>query len=142
MSFKGLHAYGFMFFAAVGLPLFIFHDIFHSGAPLSQSIKGLREIEGEILTLPKEGYRTHSVQDDSGILRVNILLDSVPQNERELRVKILEVLYDIQTLVGKKMSIAIWAGTSSGDDPLKLQGVAFYSSINEDYHFRNANEIE
>ena len=144
MSFKNLAKNLLLIFMAVGFPLLIFQNIFQSDLPRDggEDAAALAEIERQLSQNPRKDYQLHSVQDHSGVLRVNILLVPPPSTEEELRMRALSALYDVQSLVGKEKTVGVWAGNAMGQDQLTLLGVAFYSSITKNLSFQTAEEIE
>lgn len=127
---------------AVGLPLFVVYSIFRPTALPPGNTEALAELERHLTEHPKQEYRLHSVQDDGGVIRVNILLHSVPASTEELRMQTMGALYDVQTVVGKSKTVSVWAGTPTGKERLKLLGVAFFSSITDNYTFKSGEEIQ
>ena len=143
MSFKNLAKSLLMVFMAVGFPLLIFQNIFQSDPPRGggKDAAALAEIERQLSQNPRKDYQLHSVQDNSGVLRVNILLLTPPSTKEELRMRTLNALYDVQSFVGREKTVGVWAGNAVGQDQLILLGVAFYSSITKNLSFRTAEEI-
>lgn len=130
-----------MILLALGLPALIFYNVFFSSSPPTSEIGDLKEVEQNLQQLEAEGYRLHSVQDDGGVLRINILLNEAPENEEETRMRTLSALYDVQGVIGKERTVSVWSGTPTAGDKLKLHGMAFFSSITENYTFKSASEI-
>ena len=128
---------------AVGLPLFIIYNIFQSAPPSGSETDGqiVTDIENWLSQNPREDYSLHSVQNDGTVLHINIVLASAPSDEEETQMRTLNALYDMQAVLGRDRSVSVWAGTSTGQDKLTLQGVAIFSSITESHRFKSGREI-
>ena len=131
----------FLLIVAVGLPLFIMLNIFNWKSSPVPDIEGFAEVEKQLSQLDQADFRIHSIQNDGGVLRLNIVLNALSSSPEEVRMRTFNVLYDVQALLGRDRTVSVWAGTSEGAETFKIQGLAFYSANTESYHFKDGSDI-
>ncbi|MBI4446728.1 MAG: hypothetical protein HY645_12560 [Acidobacteria bacterium] len=141
MGWKGFYKAVVMILFAVGLPVLIFYSIFRTSPDEQPAAEDLTEIERRLQQDLHEDYQVHSVQADGSVLRVNIVLSEEPASSEALRMRTLDALYDVQDVVGKDRHSSVWTGSALPDGKLRFLGMAFYSSISENYVFKSAAEI-
>ena len=83
-------------------------------------------------------FRVLQVREESGAIRVEVMLTPSTTSESETRRRTLNALMEIQTTIGNTDRLAVWAYQ---EDQQKVQGMAFYSPLSEQYHFKTAGEL-
>ena len=141
MAARKMHMNLIMILMAIGLPALIFYNIFFSGPAPRLEIAGFDDLRQTILEMQSVNYRIHSVQNDRGVVRVNIVLALPPLSDDDIRVATLNVLYDLQSLIGRKETLSVWSASEETPGQLQFQGMAFFSAITENTHFKSANEL-
>jgi len=91
-----------------------------------------------ILEFRSKEFEVLQVVDEDGAVRVDLTLTPPPLNGSDTRRRTLNALAKIQTLIGHDDRLAVWAYQSA---PKTLQGMAFYSPLSEQYHFKTAGEL-
>lgn len=131
-----------MILMAIGLPIVVFYNIFFSSPAPSPEIAGFDDLQQSILEIHPSNYRIHSVQNDRGVLRVNIVLTLPPLNDNDTRIAALNALYDMQSAIGRKHTLSVWSAIEETSGHLQFQGMVFFSAITEDTYFKSASELQ
>ena len=97
----------------------------------AQNVEGFAKLE-------RNHYRVWGVEDDHGVLKVNVVLKPPTQDPAEVKRLTLNTLYDLQTIVGTDLNLSAWSYTEPQGE---LLGMSFYSSLTEQSHFKSASEI-
>ena len=108
--------------------------------PLPPSANGAEFLAKKtaVFELQSPSFRVLQAKEESGAIRVEVVLTPPTTNESETRRRVLNALMEIQTKIGKLDRLAVWA---YGKDQQEIQGMAFYSPISEQYHFKTAGEL-
>lgn len=104
----------------------------------AQNIEGFAKLEKKLADLERNYYQVWGVEDNHGVLKVNVVLISPTQDLSEVKRLTLNTLFDLQTIVGTDLNLSAWSYTEPQGE---LLGMAFYSSLTEQSHFKNASEI-
>lgn len=92
--------------------------------------------KGQIEGMQPEDYEVIQVQDEGGVIRVDVSLHS-SSTGGELKRMVLNMLHEIQAVIGSDDRLAVWAHDSHDE----LQAMAFYSPLTETYHYKTADEL-
>ena len=95
-------------------------------------------LEQQIKALPSSDFLVLKVSMEDRAIRVDILLSPIPASEQDIKRVTLNALYSIQSRIGKEDHLAVWA---YAEDRATALGMAFYSSISEQYLFKSAGEL-
>ena len=104
----------------------------------AQNVEGFAKLEEKLADLERNHYRVWGVEDDHGVLKVNVVLKPPTQDPAEVKRLTLNTLYDLQTIVGRDLNLSAWSYTEPQGE---LLGMSFYSSLTEQSHFKSASEI-
>jgi hypothetical protein len=91
-----------------------------------------------ILEFRSSEFEVLRVVEEDGAVRVDLTLTPPPLNGPETRRRALNALTEIQALIGYDDRLAVWVYQPV---PKALQGMAFYSPLSEQYHFKTAGEL-
>ena len=131
-----------MMLMAIALPVLVFYNIFFSGPAPNLKIAGCDDLRQSIIEMQPTNYRIHSVQNDRGVVRVNIVLAVPPLNDEDIRIATLNALYDLQSAIGRKETLSVWSASEETPGQLQFQGMAFFSATTENTHFKSASELQ
>lgn len=104
----------------------------------AQNVEGFAKLEEKLADLERNHYQVWGVEDDHGVLKVNVVLKPPTQDPAEVKRLTLNTLFDLQTIVGTDLNLSAWSYTEPQG---ALLGMAFYSSLTEQSHFKSAAEI-
>ena len=138
---EGMRGSIFLLIVAVGFPMFILLNIFKWGSFPVPEIRDPAEVKKQLSQLDEAVYRIHSIQNDGGVLRVNIVLNALSPSAEEVQMRTFNVLYDVQALLGRDRTVSVCVGTSEGTEIFKAHGLAFYSANTESYYFKDGSDI-
>ncbi len=134
-----------MLLIAVGLPAFIFYNIFlqtpDGPAPRFGPIEGFDRYKQAIEGIESPHYQVLSVIDEGALVRVNILSGSPSPDQLENRIQTTNALYDVQSRIGKELSLSVWNYTSPDAEDSSLLGMAFYHALAEQTTYKTADEL-
>ena len=127
---------------AVGLPAFIFYSLF-SGDPRPEMrpIANFENYQKDITRLSNDRYQVLGVIDEGGLLRVNVWFQNPLSSRSEVRIQALNTLYDVQSLVGRKLSASVWIYRAPVAERSALQGLAFFRALTGQTVFKHADEL-
>ena len=109
-------------------------------APEPEAAPALTELlDQRIRALSDDGFEVSHISSEGRALRIDIALKEIPESEAETRQRTLDALHVFQRVVGDSQHLAVWAYAGN---PLTVQGMAFYSSISEQYVFKAAGELK
>lgn len=120
--------------------LFAFSSCNQGGSGLPEATESIPQFElrkDQIERIETKDYEIVEVQDEGGVIRVDVSLPS-PVSGGELERTTYNILHEIQAEIGMDDRLAVW--THHGEDR-QLMGMAFYSPLTETYHFKTADEL-
>ena len=127
---------------AVGLPALIFYSIFFTGPrPEMRPIVNFEHYQKEITRLSNNRYQVLGVSDEEGSLRVNVWFQNPPSGRSEVRIQTLNTLYDVQSIVGRELSVSVWIYRAPAAERAALQGLAFFRALTGQTVFKHADEL-
>ncbi len=133
----------FMLALAVGLPAFIVYNIFfQSPAPQFGPIKGFDQYKQAIEGINSPDYQVLGVIDEGALVRVNILSASPSNDPLETRIQTTNALYDVQSRIGREISVAVWNYRSAEAEPSSLLGMAFYHALAEQLTYKTPDDFK
>ena len=91
-----------------------------------------------IAEIESPDFRVLQVRDEDGAIRVEVTLTPPAATESETHRRTLNTLMEIQTVAGNSDRLAVW---TYQDNQQEVQGMAFYSPLSEQYHFKSAGEL-
>ncbi len=131
-----------MLILGVGIPAIIIYNIFFQTPPATYgSIEGFAEYERQILSLNSTDYEVLSVIDEGALVRVNIRANNPASDRLDARIQTTNALYDVQSLLGKELSVSVWNYTAGDASRSSLQGMAFYHALSEQTTFKDPDEL-
>ena len=104
----------------------------------AQHVEGFAKLEKKLANLERNYYQVWGVEDDHGVLKVNVILKPPTLDPAETKRLTLNTLFDLQTIVGTDLNLSAWSYTEPQGE---LLGMAFYSSLTEQSHFKSAAEM-
>ena len=104
----------------------------------AQNVEGFAKLEKKLAKLERNHYQVSGVEDDHGVLKVNVVLKPPTQDPAEVKRLTLNTLFDLQTIVGTDLNLSAWTYTEPEGE---LLGMSFYSSLTEQSHFKSASEM-
>ncbi len=127
---------------AVGFPAFVLYNIFYlapeTGVP---PIADFAEIERQIRALSRPEYEVGEVLDEGGILRVNVVVRQPASDKITASILATNALYDVQSIVGRELSVTIWSYQGSGRDFDSLEGLILFRALTDQQIFKTADEL-
>ena len=127
---------------AVGLPSLIFYSIFLGGdRPEMRPITHFENYQREITRLSNDRYQVLGVSDQGGSLRVNVWFRNPLSGRSEVRIQTLNTLYDVQSIVGRELSVSVWIYRAPAAERAALQGLAFFRALTGQTVFKHADEL-
>ncbi len=127
---------------ALGLPAIILYNIFfHNSAPAPVATPGFEEYKSQIESFSDPDNRVLAVIDEGGQIRVNVLVGQPSEDALDTRIQATNLLYDMQSLVGREISISVWTYRSQAARPGDLLGMAFFRSLTEQQGYKSAEEL-
>ncbi len=78
-------------------------------------------------------FSIQQVIPEDGTIRVNIVFNHQPENRTELKRATLNALFEIQLSAGKTIRLSVWSWDSTSKN---FSGYAFYSHVDNSYHFK------
>ncbi len=127
---------------AVGLPAFIFYSIFSGDpSPEMRPIANFETYQRDITRLSNDRYQVLGVIDQEGLLRVNVWFENPLSSRAEVRIQALNTLYDVQSVVGRKLSASVWIYRAPVAERSALQGLAFFRALTGQTVFKHADEL-
>ncbi len=127
---------------AVGLPALIFYSIFFGGPrPEMRPIANFENYQKDITRLSSDRYQVLGVIDQGGLLRVNVWFQNPLSSRSEVRIQALNTLYDVQSVVGRKLSASVWIYRAPIAERSALQGLAFFRALTGQTVFKHADEL-
>ncbi len=127
---------------ALGLPAIILYNIFfHDSAPTVVATPGFDEYQRQIGTYSSPDNEVLGVIDEGGQIRVNVLVRNPSSDALDTRIQATNLLYDMQSLVGREISISVWTYRSEAARPGDLLGMAFFRSLTEQQGYKSAEEL-
>ncbi len=127
---------------AVGLPAFIFYSIFSGGpGPEMRPIANFENYQRNITRLSNDRYQVLGVIDEGASLRVNVWFQNSLSSRSEVRIQALNTLYDVQSVVGRKLSASVWIYRAPIAERSALQGLAFFRALTGQTVFKHADEL-
>ncbi len=127
---------------AIGLPLFIFYSIFfQSPAVPLEGLAGFEGYKTRILEMSPSAYEILSVADEGLAVRVDILILEPDPGPMGARIQATNALYDIQTVVGRDVSVAVWTYSTAPPSRSSLLGMAFFRALTEQQFFKSPSEL-
>ena len=126
----------------VGLPAFIFYSIFPGDPrPEMRPIPNFENYQKDITRLSNNRYQVLGVTDEGGLLRVNVWFQNPLSSRSEVRIQALNTLYDVQSVVGRKLSASVWIYRAPIAERSALQGLAFFRALTGQTMFKHADEL-
>ncbi len=104
----------------------------------AQNVEDFARLEKKLADLERNHYQVWGVEDDHGVLKVNVVLKPPTQDPAEVKRLTLNTLFDLQTIVGTDLNLSAWSYTEPESE---LLGMSFYSALTEQSHFKSASEI-
>ncbi len=104
----------------------------------AQKVEGFAKLEKKLAKLERNQYQVWGVEDDHGVLKVNVVLKPPTQDPAEVKRLTLNTLFDLQTIVSTDINLSAWAYAETEGE---LLGMSFYSALTEQSHFKSAAEI-
>ena len=127
---------------AVGLPAFIFYSIYSGGPrPEMRPIANFENYQKDITRLSSDRYQVLGVIDQGGLLRVNVWFQNPLSSRSEVRIQALNTLYDVQSVVGRKLSASVWIYRAPAAERSALQGLAFFRALTGQTVFKHADDL-
>ncbi len=127
---------------AVGLPAFILYNIFlHDSSPKADGTPGFEGYRTQIEGFQSPDYKVLGVIDEGGQIRVNAAVAEPGRDPLEVRIQTTNALYDMQSLLGRDISISVWTYRSTEARPDDLLGMAFFRSLTEQQGYKSAEEL-
>lgn len=131
-----------MLLLALGLPAFIIYNIFlYNPAPSFKATPGFEKYQSQILNFQSRDYEVIGVIDEGGQVRVNVALANPTEDPLETRIQATNALYDMQSLLGRELSVSVWTYRSREARPSDLQGMAFFRALTEQQGYKSAEEL-
>lgn len=93
----------------------------------------------QIENVQSRDFSVSRVSMEGIAIRVDVQLSESPVDRATLERQTRNALFAIQSAIGTEDHLAVWAFT--GNPPV-LQGMAFYSSLTEQYTFKTSGEIQ
>lgn len=126
----------------VGLPAFIIYNIFfQTPAPRFGPIEGFDQYKQSIEQIASPDYRVLGVIDEGAVLRVNILSIQPAADDLERRIQTTNALYDVQSRIGKDISVSVWNFSSAEAERSSLLGMAFYHALAEQTTYKTPEDL-
>ena len=127
-----------MILVAIGLPALIFYSAFFSGSDSDpRDLESLVELQNELSEIQGSDYLVHQAYGGAELITASIVLDPVPADEDEAHMRSLNVLYDIQSRIGRERDIRIFAGQTEASAQFRPQSLLFYSSVSQRSEFKS-----
>ncbi len=128
---------------ALGLPAIILYNIFfHDAGPVKVvATPGFEEYKRQIESYSHPDNQILNVIDEGGQIRVNVLVKNPSQDRLDTRIQATNLLYDMQSLVGREISISVWTYRAEAARPGDLLGMAFFRSLTEQQGYKSAEEL-
>lgn len=127
---------------AVGFPAFVLYNIFHQSPETEfPAIADFAEIERQIRALSRPEYEVGEVLDEGGVLRVNVVVRQPATDELAARILATSALYDVQSIVGRELSVTIWSYQGSGRDLASLEGLMLFRALTDQQVFKTGDEL-
>ncbi|MGH9339047.1 MAG: hypothetical protein ACRD1R_05550 [Acidobacteriota bacterium] len=105
-------------------------------------VSNFSQLKEKLSTLDRDDYELQSIEDDGGVLRVDVLLKQPPSDEEHLRKCTLAVLEEVQEVIGNETTVSVWTSTYDPSGRIRPAGMAYYSSRIGNYNFKTAAEIQ
>ena len=78
------------------------------------------------------------IEDEDGAIRVSLTLVASEVSDVDTRRETINALLKIKTMLDNNQRLAIW---SYAADEKTVLGMAYYSPLTEDYHYKSAGEL-
>jgi TFIIF-interacting CTD phosphatase-like protein len=82
-------------------------------------------------------FTVQEIIDEDQAVRVNIVFLQGPKDLLELKRLTLNALFEVQSVVGKTSRLSVWSWDAKMK---KFSGYAFYSPVDNSYHFKVPGE--
>jgi len=105
------------------------------------TIQGFADLKAALLQGDHDGYQVLEVINEGLVLRVNVAPEVVPEDRFQTRVQATNILYDVQTIAGKELSVSVWLYRSNQAEKSQLLGMAFYHALTEQVVFKTPEEL-
>jgi hypothetical protein len=111
--------------------------------PSFGKLEGFDRYRDRITQWRDSEYQVLGVVDEGLMIRVN-LMDSRRREEQSpaIRVRTLNALYRIQSLIGTDVSASVWLYRSRDARDTDLLGMGFYHALTETTVFKRPEEIQ
>jgi hypothetical protein len=116
---------------------FLASSCISSQSPASSSTE-FENKKKAVLELRSSEFEILQIREEGEAIRIDLALSPPALTESETRRRTLNALMEIQALIGGTDRLAVW---SYKPNRQTIQGMAFYSPISEQYHFRTAGEL-
>ncbi len=133
----------FMFALGIAIPGFIIYSIFFTNpVPEMPPLPGFASYQQDILAQPRPGYRVDEVLDESLVLRINAIVDEVPEDRLAARIQATNILYDVQSIVGKEVSVSVWTYRVLPASMENMIGLIYFHALTANQVFKTPDELQ
>ena len=104
----------------------------HEQSPGSNRYASLTE------SIQSPNFDVFRIEDEDGAIRISLTLVSSELTDADTRRETINALLEIRTILDNNQRLAVW---SYAADQKTILGMAYYSPLTEDYHYKPAGEL-
>jgi hypothetical protein len=83
-------------------------------------------------------FEVFEIADEDGAVRISLTLVPSPSSAADIRRETINALLEIKSRLDDKKRLSVW---SYETDHQTVQGMAYYSPVTEQYHYKSAGEL-